>query len=241
MKYQFGTPLTEAKIIKRLSQFTMLIDLNGEQTIAHCPTTGRIGDIDTKNIACLISHSNDIKRKIPYTVEAISCDDLNSTNKRWVGINQILSNRLIDFFFRNNELDMIASSTEIYREVKLGNSKLDFKVGNTYLEVKTPLTNIQVEYGKHIVTKPITPFSSTDRFVKHINELTQSLQSHEKAYLLTVYQYIITKPKERQHSTNFDTVSFAVNKARNMGVGFFDIQMDFSPDGVELYKVSNTF
>ena len=169
MVFKFEKPLIEAVIVKRISQFTMLVDLNGEQIRAHCPTTGRIGDIEIKNIACLLSKSDDAKRKMPYTVEAVSCDDLSTVNKHWIGINQILSNRLIEFFFRHHGLDEIESDfTEIRREVKLGISKLDFKVGNTYIEVKTPLTQLQVEYGSHIKTKPKTPFSSTERFTKHI-------------------------------------------------------------------------
>ena len=241
MLYKFSKPLIEAVIIKRLSQFTMLVDLNGEQITAHCPTTGRIGDIETKNIACLLSKSDDIKRKMPYTVEAISCDELDRSEKRWVGINQILSNRLIEFFFTNHELDEIENDyDEIRREVKLGISKLDFKIGNTYLEVKTPLTQIQVEYGKNIKTKPVTPFSSTERFTKHINELANSLKNHERAFLVSVYQYIITAPKERQHSTNYEVVSKAVENAYNSGVGFYDIQMNFTPIGVELYKTTKT-
>ena len=39
---------------------------------------------------------------------------------------------------------MIDSSEPIQREVKLGKSKLDFKVGNIYIEVKTPLITINV-------------------------------------------------------------------------------------------------
>ena len=45
-----------------------------------------------------------------------------------------------------HELDQIVPGFDsIQREVKLGVSKLDFKVGDTYLEVKTPLTTINVK------------------------------------------------------------------------------------------------
>ena len=70
----------------------------------------------------------------------------------------------------------LGNSIEFTREVNLGISKLDFLVGNTYLEVKTPLTTLNVKYGNNIKTKPATPFSATDRFTKHINELARSLE-----------------------------------------------------------------
>lgn len=211
------------------------MDTKREQINCHCPTTGRIGDIDVKNIACLLSKSSDPKRKTPYTVEAVSADNLDEPNKRWIGINQILSNKLVKFFLNTHQLDLMVSDyTEIKREVTFGRSKLDFLVGDTYLEVKTPLTTLQVEYGSQIKTKPVTPFSSTERFVKHINELADSLQSHKRAILLTVYQYRITKPKPRQKSTNYIEVSSAVKTAVSKGLEAYEISMNFDKTGVEL-------
>ena len=84
---------------------------------------------------------------------------LLSDDENWIGINQILSNRLVEFFFNEHELDAIVSDFDsVQREVNLGISKLDFKVGDTYQEVKTPLTTINVEYGKNIKTLPPKPF-----------------------------------------------------------------------------------
>lgn len=123
-RYLFERPLSEGVILKRNSQFTMDVAYQGETLDCHCPATTRIGDIDVKGVACLISMSDDPKRKLKYTV-----------------------------------------------------AKLDFLVGNTYLEVKSPLTTLNVEYGSHIKTIKVAPFSSTDRFQKHIRELACSLYS----------------------------------------------------------------
>ncbi len=235
MKYLFEEELIEAVIIKRKSQFTMLVDIDGEEVSCHCPTTGRIGDIELKNVACLLSKSKDAKRKTPYTVEAISVDNLDNSNKNWIGINQILSNRLVEFFFETHQLDeMVSGYTEIKREVNLGISKLDFLIGDTYLEVKTPLTTMQVEYGSNIKTKKVTPFSSTERFTKHVKELANSLKDHEKAILLTVYQYEITKPKVRQRSTHYEEVNTVMKDAIAKGLQTYEISMRFEKDGVSL-------
>lgn len=98
ISYKFEKPLREAILLKRNSQFTMDVLLDGEIIKCHCPTTGRIGNVDTQNIACLASESDDTKRKLKYTVEAVSCDAIAETEKNWIGINQILSNRLVEFF-----------------------------------------------------------------------------------------------------------------------------------------------
>ena len=50
MKYEFDVPLIEGKVLKRNSQFTLDVEINGNVEKVHCPTTGRIGDIDLKNI-----------------------------------------------------------------------------------------------------------------------------------------------------------------------------------------------
>ena len=44
--FAFEPPLFEGVIVRRKSQFTMLVDYGGETQSFHCPTTGRIGNID---------------------------------------------------------------------------------------------------------------------------------------------------------------------------------------------------
>ena len=148
--YKFKEPLIRATLLKRNTQFTATVSLNGKEMTVHVPNTGRIGDVNIKNIPCLLSYHKDKKRKYKYDIEAV----LLSDDDNWVGINQILSNKIVEFFLENNKLsEMIDSSEQIQREVKLGKSKLDFKVGNVYIEVKTPLIIVNVKYGKNIKTK----------------------------------------------------------------------------------------
>lgn len=64
--------MIEATIIKMNSQFTLDVDMDGDVEKVHCPTTGRIGDVDLKNVACLLSHRDNPNRKTKYTLEAIS-------------------------------------------------------------------------------------------------------------------------------------------------------------------------
>ena len=235
--YCFEQPLIRGTMLKRKSQFTALVCIDGEEIVAHIPTTNRIGDVENRDLPCLLSFHDDPKRKLNYDIEAV----LLSDDDNWIGINQILSNRLVEHFFREHALDrIVADFDSIQREVKLGVSKLDFKVGDTYLEVKTPLTTINVQYGANIRTLPPKPFSSTDRMVKHVNELAGSLQSHERAVFLQVYQYRITERKERLRSTHYEEVSRTIREAVEKGVEFWEVQMDFRPEGVRLYSVEKS-
>ena len=120
-KYFFKQPLQEAVIIKRNSQFTMDVMLNGKEITCHCPTTTRIGNIDLSGVACLLSYNNDPKRKLKYTVETISCDDLCKKDKKWIGINLIFSNKIVDFLLQTHQLTkMVGNYTTIHKEVVLG-------------------------------------------------------------------------------------------------------------------------
>lgn len=240
-KYLFDKELTEAIIVKRNSQFTMNVELDGETVKAHCPATTRIGDVDLAGVACLVSKSDDPKRKLKYTVEAVSFDNPEAEDNNWIGINLILSNRIVEFLLNTHQLDeMVSDYDDVRREVFLGNSKLDFLVGNTYLEVKTPLTTVNVKYGDKIKTKKVTPFSSTDRMVRHVGELGDSLKSHERAILLTVQQYEETEVKPHLHSTHYEDVKSAMMKAVEKGVESWNISLKFTPTGVSLLKLTNT-
>jgi len=62
--FKFDELLVEGIIVKRKGQFTMICEINGESTSCHCPTTGRIGNLDVSGLPCLLSKSSDIKRKL---------------------------------------------------------------------------------------------------------------------------------------------------------------------------------
>lgn len=160
--FLFKELLLEAVIVKRKSQFTIICNINDEIISCHCPTTGRIGNLDISGLPCLLSKSDDPKRKTPYTVEAVSLNLVEEVSKSWIGINQNAVNRYVEHFLLNGGFkNMIEVEQKLLREQFLGSSKLDFLVENTYLEVKTPLQSLQIKYPDYIKTKKTAPFSST--------------------------------------------------------------------------------
>lgn len=141
--FKFNESLVEGVIMKRKGQFTMICEINDKINNCHCPTTGRIGNLDVSGLPCLLSKSSDPKRKTTYTVEAVSLDRPGGSSKSWIGINQNAVNRYVEHYLVNGGFkDMVGAENEVFREQFLGISKLDFLVGNTYLEVKTPLQHL---------------------------------------------------------------------------------------------------
>jgi sugar fermentation stimulation protein A len=237
----FDEPLVEGIIQKRTSIYTMLVDIGSEEFSCHCPTTGRIGTIDVSGRPCLLSKAADPNRKTPYTVEAISLNRPEDSEKSWIGINQNAANRYVEHYLVNGGFaEMVGTGNPVKREQFLGISKLDFLVGNTYLEVKTPLQQLQIALPDYVKTKKSAPFSSTDRFVKHITELANSIKGHERAILLTCFIYDNPGFEVIERSTNYEQVSAAVKKSTESGVEIWQANFQITPDGVTLEKYFKT-
>lgn len=235
--FEFDTKLVEAKITGRKSQFVIEVVTEDGIIPCHCPTTGRIGNIELADRPCLLSKSLSSKRKTPYTVEAISLNKFEDKNKVWIGINQNAVNRYVEFFLKAGGFtEMVGTDNHVLREQVLGLSKLDFLVGNTYLEVKTPLQSLQITIPDYVKTKKTTPFSSTDRFVKHLTELGNSLQSAQRAILLICFIYDNPGFKVINPSTNAEHVKAAVDKSIALGVEMWQANFEIQPDGVRLDK-----
>ncbi len=186
---------------------------------------------------CLLSFSNDKKRKTPYTVEAVSLNHMEDKNKCWIGINQNAANRYVEHFLISGGFKhMVGVNNVVQREKVLGISKLDFLVGNTYLEVKTPLQSLQIDIPDYVKTKKSTPFQSTDRFVKHVMELGNSLEGHQRAILLTCFIYDNPGFKVVERSTHYEEVKATVEKSKSLGVEIWQVNFEIQPDGVRLQK-----
>jgi sugar fermentation stimulation protein A len=211
----------------------MEVEINSTMYKCHCPATGRIGDIIFKDIPCLLSKGNNEKRKTPYTVEAISLDALASSKKTWIGINQNAVNRYIEHFLKTGQLENIVSNGHsVIREQKLGSSRLDFLVENTYLEVKTPLS--ELPHGQNISYKSHSEFNSFDRLIKHICELSRSLNINERAVLLNCFIYNSPRFKiPKRTSRNIEIIE-TVRKAIRNGVEIWQVNMEITPEKVDL-------
>jgi len=161
----------------------MIVNSSQGAIRCHCPTTGRLGDLDLKGLPCLYSTSGDPRRKTAHTVEAISP---YSKPFGWVGINQTAANRYFEFFLRKDALSKLAKG-DVKREVRLGKSRIDFLVGDSYIEVKTPL--IMLPAGSEVPRVRRSRFDSFDRLIRHMGELRRSLRKGAKAKLVLCFLY----------------------------------------------------
>ncbi len=235
MFYKFEKELKEAVITSRPNRFIMEIIVNGKKAKAHCPVTGRIGNFDFKNTPCLISTSNNKNRKTEFTVEAISPNSPETKRKRWVGINQSKANAYVEYFLQKGYFDkMIKNGNEVIRERKLGNSRIDFRIDNNFLEVKTFLERIP--YGSKEELKNRDTPAVLDRLIKHFTDLSLHAKKEKgKAIVLLCYIYN-AKPFTPPRGAQKTKIGQTVRRAIKNGVENWQVNLKITPKGIYFIK-----
>nr|MDR0351661.1 DNA/RNA nuclease SfsA [Puniceicoccales bacterium] len=233
-KFKFHTPLMEGIIKSRPNRFLMDVEIDGKMEKCHCPTTGKVGRIAFNNVPCLLSKSTNSQRKTSHTVEAFSLDAIDSPAKTWIGINQIAVNKYVEHFLKAGLLDSLIPTDEIIlREQILGSSRLDFRVGNTYIEVKMPLIHLFIETDEEL---PNHGAMTLDRFIKHVNELSNSLDENNRAILLTCFVFDAPKfappPPSKYNAEIFETMRNSMKK----GVEVWQLNLSIDRFGVDFLR-----
>ena len=228
--FRFTERLKQGIIISRPNRFIMEVRAGNRILRCHCPTTGRLGDLKLSGLPCLYSTSPSKSRKTAHTVEAIST---SSWSGRWVGINQTAANRYFEFFLREGALSRLAKGA-VKREVRLGESRIDFLVGNTYIEVKTPLITLPASSAVARVRR--SRFDSFDRLIRHMGELKDSLATGRDAKIVLCYLYdakpFVPPAPDRTNSR----ILSAAKAAEKAGVERWQVNLKVTEAGVSLIR-----
>jgi sugar fermentation stimulation protein A len=229
--YRFPSLLKEGIVLSRPNRFIMLVKSGSATLRCHCPTTGRLGDLNVAGLPCLYSTSDSNKRKTGYTVEAISTS--TGRTRSWVGINQTAANRYLEFFLRRGLLSRMAAG-DVKREVRLGSSRIDFLVGNAYVEVKTPLITLPSSRGLPRARQ--SRFDSFDRLIKHMGELRRSLAGGGRSVIVLCYLYDAEpfSPPPMNHTNS--RILRAARKAESAGVERWQVNLKIDRRGVRLVR-----
>lgn len=226
--FTFPESLKEGVIISRPNRFIMVVRAGGRTITCHCPTTGRLGDVSLSGLQCLYSDSHEEGRKTAHTVEAISTR-APGTATSWIGINQTAVNRYVEFFIKSGQFSRMASGP-VRREVRLGGSRIDFLVGETYVEVKTPLMNIPAPRGVERVIHG--RFDSFDRMIRHMTELRRSLSLERRAVIAMCYLYDAKPFRPPKPDKTNSRILEAARQAEESGVETWQVNMRVDSKGV---------
>ena len=239
--YKFTPNLIEGVIQERIRSFIMMVKYKNKIIKCHCPTLCAIGNIKNyKNRPCLLSYSSDSKRNTQYTVEAISLDPVSSKKKKWIGINQVKANKYFEYFLKQGRFKEIfpGEIKKVQREKFFNSSKFDFKIDDTFLEVKTPLHFLSTEIPKNIEMKK-TKLSPGDRLVKHFKDLQNYLKLKKRAVIVLIYMYNAdsSRRETKENCFNYDEVAKESEKCHKLGLETFQVNLKMNNKEIDVDKV----
>ncbi|MGV2829282.1 DNA/RNA nuclease SfsA [Myxosarcina sp. GI1(2024)] len=220
-------PLISGKLIKRYKRFLADIELaTGEVITAHCPNTGPMTGVCTPESSVWVSYSNNPKRKLAYTWEAILVRDT------WVGINTALPNRIIKSALQQQLLPELAGRySQVRAEVPYGKNKksrIDFVLTGDdaqpplYVEVKNVTLSAE--------NLALFPDTVTTRGQKHLQELMALLPAAQPVML-----YFINRNDCSQFSPSDrcdPQYAQLLREAAAMGVQILPCRFEITPQGI---------
>tara|TARA_Y100000590_G_scaffold430163_1_gene543513 strand:+ start:304 stop:999 length:696 start_codon:yes stop_codon:yes gene_type:complete len=177
---KFKEKLLQGTLVKRYKRFFVDIKYKNEIITAHCPNSGSMLGLLKKDNPVYFSKSDNIKRKLKYTLEIIEVD------KKLVGINTHRSNKIILESLEQKKIEKFVKYDNIKPETKFSNNtRFDFLISNSkekcFLEVK----NVTLVRENHIAE---FPDAVTSRGKKHLNELIDAKKKGYQCYMLYLIQ-----------------------------------------------------
>ncbi len=239
----FKNQCFEGIFLKRYNRFLADIKLNNEIITVHVPNTGSMKSCNTPNSPCLISKSDSLDRKLPYTLEAIK------TNNTWVGVNTSWPNKLAVEAFNEKHIPHWNKFDRVQTEVKISKeSRIDLVIWNqTIYDGKiTPSFFEKTNLPFHLVeVKNVTlsengvvyfPDAITERGQKHLHELMNLMKKGFTAEMLYIIQRDdceIFKP-----ATHIDPeYAQLLKQAHDEGLKITPLVVKISANGIKLDRI----
>lgn len=189
----FDPSLIKGRLIKRYKRFLADVEIEteaGPETItAHCPNTGSMRHCIVPDAECWISESDNPKRKLAYTLEAVTAEFGGMA-----GVNTARTNQLVKEALVEKRIPELASYQKLESEVKFGqkNSRLDFRLSTEdedssaieqcLVEVKNVTMGLRDGLGAF-------PDAVTERGRKHLHELAYAREQGHRAVLFFCAQH----------------------------------------------------
>ena len=176
----FENPLISGVLIKRYKRFFADVKVKDQLITAHCPNTGSMMGLLSKNSKVWISKSNNEKRKLKYTLQVIE------ENGKKVGVNTHFTNKIVHEALNDKHITEFKNITKYKAEQKFGqNTRFDFLVSEhkekSFIEVK----NVTLSRTKGLAE---FPDAITSRGSRHIKDLISAKSKGYNSYLLFIIQ-----------------------------------------------------
>jgi len=231
---QFNPPLESATLIKRYKRFLTDIKLpDGSERTIHCANTGAMTGCATPGNTVWYSTSDNAKRKYPNSWE------ISETNKgHRICVNTARANQLAVEAIENKTIVELLGYNALRTEVKYGseNSRIDILLEDNekppcYIEVKS--VTLLDEQETSTEGQGFFPDAVTTRGQKHLRELTEMVESGNRAVLLfTVLHSGIEKVSAAHHIDA--KYSLLLKQAQDAGVEVLCYKAELSSTQIQL-------
>lgn len=177
MKFKKTTSL--GTIQKRYKRFLSDITLdNGEAINAHVPNTGSMKECWAPEWKVLVTHANDPKRKLQYTLE------MTHNGNSWICVNTALTNKLVHEALENEVIPELAGYELIKPEKKYKESRIDFFLSDHF---KEPECFVEVKNVTLVENnKAYFPDAVSTRGQKHLRDLIEIKSQGMRACMLYI-------------------------------------------------------
>ncbi|CAK1736072.1 putative DNA-binding transcriptional regulator of maltose metabolism [Vibrio crassostreae] len=230
----FNPPLEPATLIKRYKRFLTDIQLpDGSERTIHCANTGAMTGCATPGNTVWYSTSDNAKRKYPNSWE------ISETDKgHRICVNTARANQLAVEAIENNTIVELLGYNALRTEVKYGseNSRIDILLEDNekppcYIEVKS--VTLLDEQETSTKGQGFFPDAVTTRGQKHLRELTEMVESGNRAVLLfTVLHSGIEKVSAAHHIDA--KYSLLLKQAQDAGVEVLCYKAELSNTQIQL-------
>jgi sugar fermentation stimulation protein A len=202
--------LIPGRFVRRDNRFRVTVSVAGEAVAAHLPNSGRLTELLIPGRACWLVEFDDPRRKTRFDLTLVEYAGV------LVSVDARLPNVLLAEALAVGRLEPFRGHTDFKREVRLGESRLDFRLGGAagvcWVEVKSVTL---VEDG--VAWFPDAP---TARGARHLRELTAAVGRDERAAAVFVVQRADAR-RFAPHDQADAAFGEALREAAHAGVGVY--------------------
>jgi sugar fermentation stimulation protein A len=226
---KFAYPTHIGTITNRYKRFLSDIELSdGQEVNAHVPNTGSMKTCWEPGWKVLVTHNDDPKRKMKYTLE------MTHNGDSWICVNTGMTNKLVKEALENDVIKELIGYPEIKPEKKVLDSRIDFflsgsdQLADCYVEVK----NVTLKGEGKLA---LFPDSVSTRGQKHLKDLMQLKEDGFRSVML----YVVNREDVNEFSPA-DQIdpkyAQLLKEASSKGVEILAYQCSLTDDEIVLNK-----
>lgn len=232
--------IRKAKFIERLNRFIAKIEIDGEVVDCHVKNTGRCKELLLSGADIYVEESDNPNRKTKYDLISVYKGDL------LINMDSQVPNKVVGEWLKKGHL--FENISLIKPEKVYGKSRFDFYVeedaDNKKDKEKSFKEEAPAKRKAFIEVKGVTleldgvvkfPDAPTERGVKHLKELAESIEEGYEAYVIFVIQMQGMKyftPNEETHKEFADTLREVVKR----GVKVLAYGCEITEDSIDIIE-----